>query len=151
MKKNEIIELNGVEYTLELNRDSFLQIDRICNIQKSMDIIFRNIYDYMDEVEIGDDFNPESLLVSDEEIQKEIELKNNTLKKVCERAFYIWLYPNHKLTMEQVKEILKPYVDDDGEKATFISNKLGEYLGKCIEIRDKYNQEQKNLKAQANK
>ena len=114
-------------------------------------VIFRNIYDYMDEVEIGDDFNPESLLVSDEEIQKEIELKNNTLKKVCERAFYIWLYPNHKLTMEQVKEILKPYVDDDGEKATFISNKLGEYLGKCIEIRDKYNQEQKNLKAQANK
>jgi len=23
MKKNEIIELNGVEYTVELNRDSF--------------------------------------------------------------------------------------------------------------------------------
>ena len=29
MKKNEIIELNGVEYTLELNRDSFVQIDKI--------------------------------------------------------------------------------------------------------------------------
>ena len=34
MKRNEIIELNGVEYTLELNRDSFLQIDKICNIKR---------------------------------------------------------------------------------------------------------------------
>ena len=34
MKRNEIIELNGVEYTLELNRDSFIQIDKICNVKK---------------------------------------------------------------------------------------------------------------------
>ena len=39
MKKNEIIELNGVEYTLELNRDSFLQIDKICDIKKSIEIL----------------------------------------------------------------------------------------------------------------
>ena len=44
MKKNEIIELNGVEYTLELKRDRFLQIDQLCNIQKSMDIIQRGLY-----------------------------------------------------------------------------------------------------------
>jgi len=41
MKKNEIIELNGKEYTLELNRDSFLQIDKICNVKNSMEIIVR--------------------------------------------------------------------------------------------------------------
>ena len=40
MKKNEIIELNGVEYTVELNRESFLQIDKICNI------LFINIKGY---------------------------------------------------------------------------------------------------------
>ena len=49
MKKNEIIELNGVEYTLELNRDIFLKIDKLCNIQKSMNIIYIGLYDYMYE------------------------------------------------------------------------------------------------------
>ena len=51
MKKNEIIELNGVEYTVELNRDSFVQIDRACNISKSMEIIGKNFYKYIDEEE----------------------------------------------------------------------------------------------------
>ena len=35
MKKEEIIELNGIEYTLQLNRDSFLKIDQYCDIAKS--------------------------------------------------------------------------------------------------------------------
>ena len=43
MKKNEIIELNGKEYTLELNRDSFIKIDRLCNVEKSMEIINNTI------------------------------------------------------------------------------------------------------------
>ena len=49
MKRNDIIELNGVEYTLTLNRETFLQIDKLCNIQKTMDIIYKNLYDYMDD------------------------------------------------------------------------------------------------------
>ena len=52
MKKNEIIELNGIEYTLELNRDSFIQIDRLCNIDKSVKIIFSDLYDFVDEKEL---------------------------------------------------------------------------------------------------
>ena len=52
MKRTEIIELNGVEYTLELNRDSFIQIDKICNVQKSMEIIQKNLYDYVEDIDI---------------------------------------------------------------------------------------------------
>ena len=148
MKKNEIIELNGEEYTLELNRDSFIQIDRACNIQKSMNIIQRNMYDYVDEID--DDFNPETLIVSEEDVEKEVKLKEETLHKIVERAFFIWLYPNHKLNISQVKELLKPYLEDE-EKSKFIGEKLGQYLQECIEIREDYNNEVKNLKAQANK
>lgn len=148
MKKNEIIELNGEEYTLELNRDSFIQVDRACNIAKSMEIIQRNMYDFVDEID--DNFNPETLILNEEDVQKEIELKEQTLKKIVERAFFIWLYPNHKLTISQVKELLKPYLEDE-EKAKFIGEKLGQYLQECIEIREDYNNEVKNLKAQANK
>lgn len=148
MKKNEIIEINGEEYTLELNRDSFIQIDRACNIAKSMEIIQRNMYDYVEEID--DDFNPETLILNEEDVEKEIKLKEETLHKIVERAFFIWLYPNHKLTISQVKELLKPYLEDE-EKAKFIGEKLGQYLQECIEIREDYNNEVKNLKAQANK
>lgn len=148
MKRNEIIELNGVEYTLELNRESFLQIDKICNVQKSMQIIQRGLYDYVDEID--DNYNPFEDITTDEDIEKEVELKENTLYKIVERSFFIWLYPNHKLTISQVKEIVKPYLEDE-EKALWIGERLGEYLQKCVEIREEYNQERKNLKALANK
>ena len=148
MKRNEIIELNGVEYTLELNRESFLQIDKICNVQKSMQIIQRGLYDYVEEID--DNYNPFEDITTDEDIEKEVQLKEDTLYKIVERSFFIWLYPNHKLTISQVKEIVKPYLEDE-EKALWIGEKLGEYLQKCVEIREEYNQERKNLKALANK
>lgn len=150
MKKNEIIELNGKEYTLELNRDSFIQIDKICDVDKSLSIIRRDFYEHIED--IPDDYNPfsDENLISDEDIDKEIELKQQTLNRLCERAFYIWLYPNHKLTLKEVKEIVKPYLEDE-KKAEFIGNKLGEYLNKCVEIRQTYNEERKNLKALASK
>ena len=148
MKKNEIIELDGKEYTLELNRDSFIQIDKICNVRKSMEIIQQDLYDYIDDID--DNFNPELLLVDDADMEKRVQEKEDTLRKIVERAFFIWLYPNHKLNISQVREIITPYLEDE-EKAKFIAEKLGQYLQECINIRDEYNQERKNLKAQANK
>lgn len=148
MKKNEIIELNGVEYTLELNRDSFLQIDKICNVSKSMEVLHEDLYEYIDDID--DNYNPLENMVNEDDLEKEIESKNQILHKLVERSFFIWMYPNHKLTITQVKEILKPYLDDE-DKAEWIGEKLGQYLQECVEIRQEYNQEQKNLKALANK
>ena len=150
MKKNEIIELNGVEYTLELNRDSFLQIDKICNVQKSMEIIQKNLYEYVDEID--DNYNPLEDMndLSEESIAEEVKEKEETLYKIIERSFFIWLYPNHKLTISQVKELLKPYLEDD-DKIRWLGEKLGQYLQECVEIRQSYNEEQKNKSALANK
>ncbi len=148
MKKNEIIELDGKEYTLELNRDSFLQIDKICNIQKSMEIIQRGLYDYVEEID--DNYNPLEDFVTDEDLEKEVSLKEETLKKIVERSFFIWLYPNHKLSISQVKELVDPYLEDE-EKTEFIASKLGHYLEECVSMRQEYNEERKNLKAQVNK
>lgn len=148
MKKNEIIELNGVEYTLELNRNSFLQIDKICNVQKSMELIQKGLYDYVEEID--DNYNPLEDEISDEDLEAEVAAKEKTLHKIIERSFFIWMYPNHKLTISQVKEIIKPYLEDE-EKAAWIGEKLGKYLQECVEIRQEYNEERKNLKAQINK
>lgn len=150
MKKNEIIELNGKEYTLELNRESFLAIDKVCNVSKSFQIIDRDLYKHIDD--IPDDYNPFSVenLPSEEEIEKEMKLKEETLNKLCERALYIWLYPNYKLKLSEVKEIIKPYLEDDN-KAEYLGTKIGQLLKECIEIRQKENNERKNLQAQINK
>lgn len=148
MKRNEIIKLNGIEYTLELNRDSFLQIDKICNIEKSMRILKENPYEYVEEID--DNYNPFEDVMSEEELDNFVEEKEIVLRKLVERAFFIWLYPNHKLTISQVKEIVTPYLEDE-EKSNFIGDKLGYYLQECISIRESYNQERKNLKAQVNK
>lgn len=150
MKKNEIIELNGTEYTLELNRDSFIQIDRACNIKKSTDIIYKNLYNYVDDEEFNDDFNPDSLIISEEDLEKEVKEKEEALHKIVERAFFIWLYPNHHLKPSEVKEILKPYFEDE-QKAFYIGEKVMQLLNECVEIRTAYNEEVKNLKAQTNK
>ena len=149
MKKNEIIELNGVEYTLELNRDSFLQIDKLCNVQKSFQILEAPMYNYV-EGEIDDNFDPSTLITDDEELDKEVELKNKTLEKLIERSLLIWLYPNHKLNISQVRELIKPYLEDD-EKSKELGAKIGQYLRECITIRENYIEERKNLKAQTNK
>ena len=148
MKRNAIIQLNGVEYTLELHRESFLQIDKIYKKQKTIKIIQRSLYDYVEEID--DNYNPFEDITTDEDIEKEVKLKEDTLYKIVERSFFIWLYPNHKLPISQVKEIVKPYLEDE-DKALWIGEKLGEYLQKCVEIRQEYNEERKNLKALANK
>lgn len=145
MKRNEIIELNGKEYTLELNRDSFLKIDKICNVNESIKLLQENLYTYIDEID--DDFNPDTITFDEEAISEKVKKKTETLKKITERAFFIWLYPNHKLTISQVKELIDPYLQDE-KKAEWLGEKLGQYLQECVEIRDEYNQERKNLKAQ---
>lgn len=148
MKRNEIIELNGIEYTLELNRDSFLKIDQYSNIQKSMESLQKDLYEHIEEID--DNTNPFANSISDEDIEEATQEKLNTLHKIIERAFWIWLYPNHQLKISEVQEILAPYFEDD-EKFEFLGNKYGEYLNECVEIRDSYLNERKNLKAQINK
>lgn len=149
MKKNEIIVLNDVEYTLELNRESFLQIDKICNIQKSMEIIQSKLYEFVDDID--DNYDPTKDSISEEEFDKKASEKEETLKKLAERSFFIWLFPNHKLTISQVKEILNSYLSDDEEKSKYLGEKLAICLQECINIREEYNKQAKNLKAQANK
>lgn len=141
MKKNEIIELNGVEYTLELNRDSFLKIDQYCNVQKSMEIIEKDLYEYIDEID--DNVDPFANSIDESTLKLKVEEKVNTLHKIIERAFWIWLYPNHKLNISQIQEILKPYYEDD-EKFNFICEKYGQYLQMCVEIRNDIQENQKN-------
>lgn len=148
MKRNEIIELNGQEYILELNRESALKIEQRTNMQQAMEKIKSQPYEYIDEIDENED--PFADKIEIDKVIEEIEEKNETLEKLISVAFYIWLYPNHKLNIKQVRELLAPYFNDE-EKMNFIGEKYGEYMKLSSEISSKYIEEQKNLKALANK
>ena len=148
MKRNEIIKLNDVEYTLELNRESAVRIEQYTNLQKTYKEISKPLFEYKEEIE--EDENPFENEIKLDEMQEEADKKLATLKNLYAKAFWIWLYPNHKLNITQVKEILEPYYEDD-EKIKSISELYAKFMQLSTEISQKYMEEQKNLKAQTKK
>lgn len=148
MKLNEIIELNGKEYTVELNRESILKIDQYTNVKKASEKFNENILVDKSEIELKDDENPFAEEISEEKLEKDAEEKENLIKKMLTRAFWIWLYPQEKLSISQVEEILEPYFEDD-KKAKEISEIYEDLSKKSVDIRQQYLDERKNLKALA--
>ena len=148
MKLNEIIELNGKEYTTELNRESIVRIEQYTNLSEASKKMNKTAYTDKSNKEIEDDENPFSEEISEEKIDKVNEEKAETLRKIITRAFWIWLYPAEKLSYNEVNDLLEPYFEDE-EKAEYIAEKYKTLSEKSVEIRENYIKEQKNLKAQA--
>lgn len=148
MKLNELIELNGKEYKVELNRESIVRIEQYINMEEVSAIMSKQVFEDKSKVEISDDEDPFSTAIEDEEIEKLAQEKVKAITKVYTRAFWIWLYPQEKLSLKEVAEILKPYLEDES-KAQYIAEKYQYLSEKSVEIRQKYIEEQKNLKALA--
>lgn len=148
MKLNEIIELNGKEYEVELNRESLLKIDQYTNMQKASEEIQQSTVKDKSELNIEDDENPFAEEINEEELEKQTEKKEKIIKKIITRAFWIWLYPKERLSISQVEKILQPYFESE-EKAIEISNIYEDLTQKSVDIREKYLEERKNLKALA--
>lgn len=148
MKLNEIIELNGKEYTVELNRESILRIEQYTSLKDASAEISKPVIKDKSKEEISDEENPFAEEISEDELEKEAEDKSKTIKKVMSRAFWIWLYPQEKLSISQVEEILSPYYENE-EKAEELTKIYMDLTEKSVDIRQKYLEERKNLKALA--
>ena len=148
MKLNEVIELNGKEYTVELNRESILKIEQYTNLRQSSQEINKSAFEDKSKKEISDDENPFAEEISEDELEKSATSKEELIKKVMTRAFWIWLYPQEKLSISQVEEILNPYYGSE-EKAKELSDIYMQLTEKSVDIRQKYLDERKNLKALA--
>ena len=148
MKLNEIIELNGKEYTVELNRESILRIEQYTNLKNASKKITNSLIEDKSEKDISDSEDPFAEEIPEEKLESETKEKEETIKKVMTRAFWIWLYPQEKLTISQVEEILSPYFEDD-EKANKLTDIYLDLSDKSVDIRKKYLDERKNLKALA--
>lgn len=148
MKLNETIELNGKEYTVELNRESALRIEQYTKIKDADAVMRMEVYEDKSDAEISEDEDPFASVIDEDEIEKLTQKKEEYLKELITRAFWIWLFPVEKLSLNQVKEILKSYFEDD-EKANYIAEKYTYFSKKAVEVRAEYLKEQKNLRALA--
>lgn len=148
MKLNEIIELNGKEYTVELNRESILRIEQYTNLKNASEKINSSVLKDKSEKDISENEDPFAETISEDKLEQSAKEKEDAIKKVMSRAFWIWLYPQEKLSISQVEEILSPYFDDD-DKAKELTDMYLELTDKSVDIRKKYLEERKNLEALA--
>lgn len=148
MKLNETIELNGKEYTVELNRESILRIEQYTNLKQSSESVNSSPIEDKSNMEISENENPFENEIDEDELENSSQEKEQIIKKVMCRAFWIWLYPQEKLTISQVEKILKPYFEDE-KKAEELSNLYLDLSKKSMDIREKFLEERKNLKALA--
>lgn len=149
MKLNEIIELNGKEYTVELNRESIVRIEQYVNLKKAAITLMQKPYEDKSEKAIDKDENPFADEINEDEYEELSESQEQVAIKMYTKAFWIWLFPVEKLNYDEVYEILKPYFEDE-QKSSYLSNKYQEFMKKSIDLREKYKNERKNLKALAN-
>jgi hypothetical protein len=113
-----------------------------------MEIINKDFYEYVEEID--DNYNPLENAITEESLEEEVKLREKTLRKLVENSMFIWLYPNHKLPISEVRELLKPIIEDENQVEE-LGRKVGSYLTQCLEMRQSYVEERKNLKAQVNK
>ena len=146
MEKTDVIELNGKEYVVQLNRQSYVAIDKYTNISKTIKAMNEEAVEYVDEVKEGVD--PFEDLPTTEKILSIEEQKIESMKKLYIRAFWVWLYPKNKLDIDKVAEIINVCFEDD-EQFNCISEKFSDFMDECIKIKHKEEEELKNLKALA--
>lgn len=148
MKLNEVIELNGKEYTVELNRESILRIEQYTNLKNASQKINATVLKDKSENKISDTEDPFADTISEDKLEEEEKSKEELIKSVMTKAFWIWLYPVEKLSISNVEEILTPYFEDD-DKAKELTDIYVDLSEKSVDIRQKYLEERKNLEALA--
>lgn len=148
MKLNEIIELNGKEYTVELNRESILRIEQYTNLKNASEKINATTLTDKSEKQISDNEDPFAETISEDKLEESAKEKEDIIKSVMTKAFWIWLYPVEKLSISKVEEILAPYFEDD-KKAEELTDIYVDLSEKSVDIRKKFLEERKNLEALA--
>ena len=102
------MEIDGKEYTLSLNRKGVEAIEKYTKLsskaEELQNITFMS--DYVDEIAI--DENPFAGLNEEETTQKLDEMM-----EMMKRVLWICLWENHKLNIEQVRELLVKIVEDN--------------------------------------
>jgi len=142
----EVIEIDGNEYTLFLNRAGLVAIEKFTKEEMQKVEEAQKLANFMEDnnAEINDDTDPLEGLDKVEEALNSIDIVKADIYK---KMFWIMLRTTHKLTPNECFELYDKAIEEYGEQV----NKLIDQMVEDINI-DKYtpkveNKNVKNLKA----
>lgn len=112
----EIIEIDGKEYTLFLNRKGILTWEKITNaIRKAEEIDnkYKNLENIgsNEEIEIKDGDNPFELA---DNVKLDIEEDSEAMLTMYKKLYWIMLYEEHKLDYKVVESLWEKAVEEYG-------------------------------------
>lgn len=112
----EIIEIDGKEYTLFLNRKGILTWEKITNAIHKAEEIEKKYKDLenigkIEEIEINDGDNPFELA---ENVKLDIEDDSEAMLTMYKKLYWIMLYEEHKLNYKDVEILWDKAVEDYG-------------------------------------
>lgn len=114
----EIINIDGQDYTLFLNRKgivSWENITKVYNKAKTLEDKYKKTVKTLNDdkpIEIKDGDNPFDFSNSDE--LDEIEKDEQMVRDIYAKFYWIALYENHKLDLSKVKELFNKAEDEYG-------------------------------------
>ena len=104
----EKIEIDGIEYSLFLNRKGIVAWERITTLQKQakeMQKKYENISTDYEPIEVRDGDNPFEL--TEQENLDELETDTAKLRDIYVKFYWVALYEHHKLAISKVEELFK--------------------------------------------
>lgn len=114
----EVINIDGVDYTLFLNRKGIITWEKLTKATSKANEIekkYRNLGETSEEeIEIKDGDNPFELVGED---SLEIEKDEQELINLYIKLYWIMLYEEHKLNLKDVEELWNKAVNEYGSDA----------------------------------
>lgn len=105
----EVIEVNGKEYKLFLNRAGISLWEKTTKFSEFLKLIGKQ-YGDMEDIEVNDDFNPNEILGKYENVDNDEE----TLRKSVVMFYCIALSKNHNMSLNETKEWFASAENDYG-------------------------------------
>lgn len=140
----EIINIDGVDYTLFLNRKGIVAWEKISNAMKKTNEIeghYKNGLPSQEDMEIKDGDNPFELA---KQQKSQLEKDEEILIDMYIKFYWIMLYENHKLDLKDVKVLWEKAVQEYGIEQLI---ELGMQMLDDANRNKLENQNLKNLKA----
>ena len=142
-----IIEIDGKEYTLFLNRKGIVAYERYCieenkRIEDFQDK-YKNLLNKIEEegdVKIDKDTNPFQDLDEIDDMMDDVKFVINKFRKL----YWIMLYENHHLSFDEVSELFDKAIEEYGENQLV---ELGQQMIEEVQENKFEDKELKNLKA----
>lgn len=141
----EFIEIDGVEYTLFLNRKGVVAWEKFCKEEnkriKELDGKYKKVVEQSEtNAVLTDNTNPFDGIEEMDDFEDDKELIRTTYK----RLYWIMLYTEHKLSISQVEELYEKAIQEYNEEDVLA---LGQQMIQDINKNRVSKDNLKNLKA----